>query len=49
MHSAKLARQAPKENESTLDGIGKLYGFDFYAILDRKIKSRKRAREISKR
>lgn len=48
IQSAKFARQALKKNKSTLDGIKKLYESDFYAILDRKLKSRLRSREISK-
>lgn len=40
MHSAKLARQALYENESTFDGIGKLYGSNFYANPDPKVKCR---------
>ena len=48
MHSAKNARQTLKENEKCLDGEEKLFGTEFYTILDRKVKNRKRAREISK-
>lgn len=48
IQSAKFARQALKKNKITLDGIKKLYESDFYAILDRKLKSRLRSREISK-
>ena len=37
-----------KDNEKCLDGEEKVFGTQFYTILDRKVKTRKRAREISK-
>ena len=48
MSSAKTAKAALKENEAEFQAEDLLFGTFFYKVMDRKAKSRKRAREMSK-
>ena len=48
MSSAKTAKAALKENEAEFQAEDRLFGTFFYKVMDRKAKSRKRAREKSR-
>ena len=48
MSSAKTAKAALKENEAEFQAEDRLFGTFFYKVMDRKAKSRKRAREMSR-
>ncbi|KAK3089006.1 hypothetical protein FSP39_000093, partial [Pinctada imbricata] len=48
MQSTKKAKSALKENDQEFKGGEQLFGKNFYSVQDRKAKSRKRAREMSR-
>ena len=48
MKSVKNAKKAIRDHETEFDGMERLFGNDFYKTLERKVKNRKRAREMAR-